>query len=99
MHNHSVVDVQKAVSAGVSADASAGSDEIGVVDSMAAEAREAAQEMLLSLPGINRQNYREVMKKVENLRQLSRMSEAELSPLIGPGNAKKLVTFFKQSAS
>jgi ERCC4-type nuclease len=60
------------------------------------DARATAHEILMSLPGINVHNFREVTNKVENLSQLSKMTEAELSPLIGPANAKKLVTFFRQ---
>ena len=58
--------------------------------------RLVAQEMLLSLPGINVHNIREVMNKVSNLAQLTKMSEVELTPIIGPGNAKKLVAFCRQ---
>jgi hypothetical protein len=56
------------------------------------------QNMLLSLPGINTQNYRAVMNNVEDIATLSKMSVMQLTPLIGPGNAKKLFSFFLQSS-
>ena len=103
MHNHDVADADKAVAAGTSASSSSG-DGSGAVDgaeeisatAAAAEARASAQEILLALPGVNPQNYRELMHRVENLRELSKMTEAELAPILGPQNAKKLVTFFRQ---
>lgn len=61
-------------------------------------ARTTAREILLSLPGINVHNFREVLNNVNCLADLSAMSEAQLQPLIGPVNAKKLYTFFTQSS-
>lgn len=55
-----------------------------------------ARDILLSLPGINNTNVRGVIDNVEDLAHLSNMSVAELTPLIGPVNAKKLVAFFIQ---
>jgi ERCC4-type nuclease len=60
------------------------------------DVKATAQDMLLSLPCINATNYRAVMDKVESVAALSRMSEAALSPLIGPSGAKKLFQFFRQ---
>jgi hypothetical protein len=60
-------------------------------------ARASAREMLLSLPGINVHNFRDVMNSVTNLAELSGMSVEQLEPLIGPVNAKKLYSFFGQS--
>jgi hypothetical protein len=57
-------------------------------------ARASAREMLLSLPGINVHNFRDVMNSVTNLAELSAMSVEQLEPLIGPVNAKKLYSFF-----
>ncbi len=54
-----------------------------------------AQDILLSLPGINTQNYRAVINNVRDLAQLSQMDTQQLTPLIGPVNAKKLVAFFR----
>lgn len=55
------------------------------------------QDILLSLPGINTNNFRAVMNSVTDLAQLSQMTVQQLTPLIGPINAKKLVSFFKQT--
>lgn len=60
------------------------------------ELRLTAQEILLSLPGINVHNFRDVMHHVTNLAELSALTEAELLPLIGPVNAPKLRKFFTQ---
>ncbi len=61
-------------------------------------ARASARDMLLSLPGISVHNFRDIMNNVNNLAELSNMTEQQLTPLIGPVNAKKLVTFFTQCA-
>ncbi len=61
-------------------------------------ARASARDILLSLPGISVHNFRDIMNNVNNLAELSAMTEQQLMPLIGPVNAKKLVTFFAQSA-
>ena len=55
-----------------------------------------AQDMLLSLPCINSLNFRAVMAAVNSIAELSQLSVAELTPLIGPGNAKKLYFFFRK---
>lgn len=61
-------------------------------------ARTSAREILLSLPGINVHNFREVLNNVNCLADLSSMTEQQLQPLIGPVNAKKLHAFFTQSS-
>ena len=61
--------------------------------------RLTAQEMLLSLPGININNYRMVMDQFENIAELSKAEVSQLTPLIGPINAMKLYTFFRQTSS
>jgi hypothetical protein len=61
-------------------------------------ARASAREVLLSLPGVNVHNYRDVMSAVTNLAELSTLSVEQLTPLVGPVNAKKLYTFFGQSS-
>ncbi len=93
--NHEPVDVQKAVAVGAvqGSEGQNDGDKIGVEDQ---EAATAAQEILLSLPGINVHNFREVMNSVENLCELSKLSEVQLTPLIGPVGAKKLYAFFRQ---
>lgn len=55
--------------------------------------RDAAIEVLQSLPGINHTNFRAVVKRVHSIAQLCRMSEAQLADIIGAPNAKKLYTF------
>lgn len=90
--NHVPVDVVKAVTVGALTEGKDGVD--AAVEE--AEAMLTAQEILLSLPGINLQNFRDVMNNVENIAELSRMSVAQLTPLIGPINANKLYTFFRQ---
>lgn len=60
------------------------------------ECRATAQDILLSLPGINVHNFRGVMDQVANLAALTKMSAADLTPLIGGANARKLVAFCKQ---
>lgn len=69
----------------------------GEADLSQENARASAQEILLSLPGINVHNYRDVIAAVTNLAELSAMSVEQLEPLVGPVNAKKLYTFFGQS--
>ena len=90
MSNHEQADVDKAVSVGSALQSDRDQTETDI------ESRLAAMEMLMSLPGINPQNYFEITKNVENLAELSKMSETQLAPLIGPINAKKLVAFFNQ---
>lgn len=68
----------------------------GLMEEQEEECRTTAQDILLSLPGINVHNFRGVMDKVENIAALTKMSEVELTPLIGAGNARKLVAFCKQ---
>lgn len=60
-------------------------------------ARASAREILLSLPGVNVYNFRNIMAAVTNLAELSCMSVEQLQPLIGIANAKKLYTFFGQT--
>eukprot|EP00981_Chlorochromonas_danica_P014258 scaffold7628_cov253-Ochromonas_danica.AAC.19 len=97
--NHELVDVEKAVSVGAGTEGGREEEkwlEQGQQTVESEDARQAAQEILLSLPGINVHNFREVMHRVENLAELSKMTESELSPIIGPANALKLVSFFRQ---
>lgn len=68
----------------------AGEDDTGSAQDMQA----TACDILMSLPGINSTNVRAVINNVEDLAHLSRMSVAELTPFVGPINAKKLVGFF-----
>jgi hypothetical protein len=95
------VDVDKAVSVGDSLGGTgtgAGSSGGGgnATEEVEKNARIVAQEILLTLPGINTHNFREVMDKVESVAALSKMSEQQLAPIVGPGNAKKLCAFFRR---
>ena len=57
------------------------------------DAKHLSKDILFSLPGRNENNFRNVVSKVLNSAELSKMSEAALVPLIGPANAKKLHSF------
>jgi ERCC4-type nuclease len=99
MINHDEVDIQKAIAVGnlSNLDENGFNDNNNMNDSSEREYyRYSAQEILLSLPGINSQNYREVLNssKIRNLADLGQMKEKELVPLIGPANARKLYDFF-----
>jgi ERCC4-type nuclease len=87
------VDVNKAVLVG------GGNRQEGGEDWEEEDVKLAAKEILLSLPGINENNYHAVLTAVSNIAELSRMSEERLAPLIGPINAKKLHAFFVMKAS
>lgn len=103
MINHDEVDVDKAVSVGnlaaVTSSTGGNTEEIENLQEKEYY-RYAAQEILLSLPGINSQNFRNILSssKVNNLADLSRLSEKDLAQLIGPSNATKLFSFFHQKA-
>lgn len=102
--HHDPVDVQKAVAVGGGAENKDNEEEWVLADPQDREgsmednedARQAATNILLSLPGINVHNFREVMHQVENLAELAKMSEKQLAPMIGQANAMKLVAFFRQ---
>ncbi|KAI9027831.1 hypothetical protein DFJ74DRAFT_660580 [Hyaloraphidium curvatum] len=51
------------------------------------------QELLRSLPGINQRNARHVMNHVESIYELSKLTQDELAPLVGPENARLLHVF------
>ncbi|GAB1606690.1 DNA repair endonuclease XPF [Argonauta hians] len=54
------------------------------------------QDFLLKLPGVNLKNYRLIMNKVTNLYELSKLSEEELTALLGNAhNAKQLFGFLR----
>jgi len=61
-------------------------------------ARASARDILLSLPGVNVHNFRDIMNSVTNLAELSAMTEEQLSPLVGPVNARKLFAFLTQNS-
>jgi ERCC4-type nuclease len=51
-------------------------------------------EFLRRLPGITEANYRKVIDSVEDLHELSQMTQKQMQNLIGPLNGNKLYTFF-----
>lgn len=72
-------------------------DYAGGDSSVEAEAASAAaRDMLMSLPGIDTKNYKAVMNRVSSIHELSTLNVHQLAPIIGPANAKKLVTFFQK---
>lgn len=54
------------------------------------------QDVLLSLPGVNKHNVRAIITNVKNLYELSRMSEDALSAIVGTRSAKLLFEYFNQ---
>ena len=53
-----------------------------------------AHELLRRLPGINIHNYPRVISQVKSLRELSSMSEQQMTGIIGAQNGKLLYNFF-----
>lgn len=52
------------------------------------------QDMLLRMPGVNSRNYRDIMNKVENLTELSTLSEEKLNTIMmNSQHAKQLWNF------
>ena len=99
MNKHPAVDVHKAVTVGsTSASGGSGGDSTEFAGLSAAEdARVAANEMLLSLPGVNASNVRAVQSGADSIFHLSQMTVQQLSGLLGnQTNAKKLHSFFRQ---
>lgn len=90
------VDVKKAVMAGSLAHSEARVSDCAGDQEMGESLQHTAQELLMSLPGINVQNYRNVMSAVSTMAELSTLSESYLQSLVGPVNAKKLWNFFHQ---
>ncbi|PKY47400.1 restriction endonuclease-like protein, partial [Rhizophagus irregularis] len=54
------------------------------------------QEFLRSLPGVTSKNYKYIMSKVENLKELSQLSKNELQNMVGNDNGNKLFEFFNR---
>jgi len=88
MAGHENVDEAKAVGCGAATD---------IVENEN-ESRISAMEMLLSLPGVNASNYREIIAHVESIAELSKLSEHELASFMGQSNAKLLANFFRLRA-
>ena len=53
----------------------------------------SAKEILLSLPGVNNNNYKQIINKVNNISQLCELSESDIISIIGNINGKKLYNF------
>ncbi|GBC02224.1 hypothetical protein RclHR1_04500012 [Rhizophagus clarus] len=54
------------------------------------------QEFLRSLPGVTSKNYKYIMTKVENLKELSQLSKNEMQNMIGNDDGNKLFEFFNK---
>eukprot|EP00904_Undaria_pinnatifida_P013579 jgi/Undpi1/9351/HiC_scaffold_26.g11809.m1 len=88
MENNAPVNVAKAQAAG-------GGD---AEERMGDDAAASAKELLMCLPGVNVHNYRNVLRGVDTIADLSGLSLEQLEPMLGKGNASKLHTFFRQHA-
>ncbi|KAG4083307.1 hypothetical protein H8356DRAFT_968258 [Neocallimastix lanati (nom. inval.)] len=55
------------------------------------------QEMLLSIPGVYHKNYKIIMNNVENILELSQMSEDQLKKLVGIESARLIYSFFNST--
>ena len=92
--NHGEPDVEKAVELG--SNESIDNSIIGggeVTDEN--EINEAARDMLLRLPGINRNNARKIIDRCESIAEVAEMSRDELKELLGPLTGQRLFTFFR----
>ncbi|KAF9913274.1 hypothetical protein EC991_000036 [Linnemannia zychae] len=56
------------------------------------------QDILRSLPGITSKNYKQVMRNVENIRELAELDVASLSNIIGEGPGMTLWNFFHRDS-
>ncbi|CAG8453665.1 10156_t:CDS:10 [Dentiscutata heterogama] len=70
---------------------------IGVENEDFPDSNLSPQDILRTLPGITAKNYKHVMSKVENLRELTELSLRELQILIGVENGKKLYEFLERN--
>ncbi|CAN0229834.1 unnamed protein product [Ectocarpus fasciculatus] len=86
MKNNAAVDVTNSQAAG-----GGGKDDQGTGDDA------SANELLMRLPGVNANNFRNVLRGVDNMADLSQLSEEQLWPLLGE-NTSKLFKFFRQPA-
>ena len=69
---------------------------VGDDDDEQDEINEAAQDMLLRLPGVNAHNARKIMQECDSIAELVEMSRDELRKIAGPVTGQKLFTFFRQ---
>ena len=96
--NFEEADVDRAIQVGSDGASSGGGGDSGLGDGTADNIHMTVNDILLSLPGINLQNCRKVTDNVESIASLGAMSVEQLTPLVGPLNAKKLFAFFLNSA-
>jgi len=94
MAGHEAVDEVKALAAGSAGGTGDGMPGSAGVDEQ--EARAASHEMLLTLPGVNVHNVRNVIEEVESLADLACRSELNLATIVGTANAKLLHAFLHQ---
>lgn len=92
--NHDEVNVEKAVEVGRN-------DSVDALlklsdDDTEDKVNEAARDMLLSLPGVNVNNARRIMRECESLVELSQMDRQQLRKIAGPLAGQKLFSFFRQ---
>ncbi|KAL1523711.1 hypothetical protein AB1Y20_018641 [Prymnesium parvum] len=73
---------------------------VGAANSQGAEQlfNMTPQDFLRQLPGVHAHNYRKLMNKVLNLRELSALSVEQLAAIIGVQNAKLLHDFLNRNA-
>lgn len=102
------MDLARALAAGTASDAAAGEEDgaageagtstkdAGSAGNMPAEdAIKAAIDMMKKMPGIDDKNVRRIVNAIDCVADLTDMSQEQLTPLIGPVNAKKLYTFLR----
>ncbi|ORM41328.1 uncharacterized protein BXIN_0779 [Babesia sp. Xinjiang] len=58
-----------------------------------------ALRILRKIPGVTSYNIGEILSRVDSLRQLSEMEEADLCKFLPPSNAEAIYNFFNQSIS
>mmetsp|Transcript_27057 Transcript_27057/g.41973 ORF Transcript_27057/g.41973 Transcript_27057/m.41973 type:complete len:1016 (+) Transcript_27057:13-3060(+) len=93
--NHGEPDVEKAVEIGSNESIDnliIGGGEVTDED----EINEAARDMLLRLPGINRNNARKIIDRCDSIAELAEMNRDDLKELLGPLSGQKLFTFFRK---
>ena len=101
--NFDDVDIVKALAAGTASEATLGEEEgyietekISNLHSLSCEeATKAAINMLKKMPGIDLNNVHKILSAINCVADLADMSEAQLVPLVGTINSKKLYMFLK----
>lgn len=64
-------------------------------DTLSSEFNQTPLNMLRAIPGINARNYRHVVLKVSNLRELSGYTLEQCKALVGNENGTKIFNFFR----